>query len=243
MLHAILNGKARRVSLENDGAQSWRSLFRQYEDLLTAAFWGRLSYLPEESLRSFISSILNVDTSDWGEFESIIFWPKYDFPDFIDESVRRWINARDRFSEPDVVLNFTHCTLIVEVKPPTGGQQYQEQWCKEIYAWKNGEEAKPKLHFLALGNLPPNTLFLFAELKELFDNLTCHSLEWSTIRSKLQHPDRKWLTQQEQRVVGDCLSALALYGVRESLRPWQPFLQFLSSQTLPSEFFFLQGKQ
>jgi hypothetical protein len=42
MLHAILNGKARHVSLRNEvESQSWRSVFQRYKDLLTAAFWGR----------------------------------------------------------------------------------------------------------------------------------------------------------------------------------------------------------
>ncbi|MDE9436255.1 hypothetical protein KKI95_10020 [Xenorhabdus bovienii] len=58
MLHAILNGKARRVSLENDSSQSWRSIFQHYEDLLTAAFWGRISYLSPESMNTFLSSLL-----------------------------------------------------------------------------------------------------------------------------------------------------------------------------------------
>lgn len=163
MLHAILNGKARRVSLQNDESQSWRSVFQRYEDLLTAAFWGRISYLSEESLQSFLSSALDVNVSEWGEFESLTFWPKYDFPDLIVGSVRHWINDEDEFAEPNVVMNFTHATLLIEVKPPAGGQQYQQQWCKEIYAWKNSGEDKAVLHFLALGNLPGNVRSLFSE--------------------------------------------------------------------------------
>ena len=80
MLQAILNGKARRVSLQGGDAQSWRSVFQRYEDLLTAAFWGRMSYLSEASLQTVLTSLLDVDVKDWGAFESIAFWPKYDFP-------------------------------------------------------------------------------------------------------------------------------------------------------------------
>lgn len=151
MLHAILNGKARRVSLQSDESQSWRSVFQRYEDLLTAAFWGRIRYLSEESLQSFLSSVLNVKVCEWGEFESLTFWPKYDFPDPLDEAFRQWINDEDKSAEPDVVMNFTHATLLIEVKPPAGGLQYQQQWCKEIYAWKNSGEDWPILHFLCVG--------------------------------------------------------------------------------------------
>lgn len=80
MLQAILNGKARRVSLQNEEAQSWRSVFQQYEDLLTAAFWGRISYLSDDALGNFLTSLLDIPPEEWGEFESITFWPKYLFP-------------------------------------------------------------------------------------------------------------------------------------------------------------------
>lgn len=243
MLHAILNGKARRVSFHSDESQSWRAVFQHYEDLLTAAFWGRISYLSEESLQHFLSSLVGVEANEWGKFESIVFWPKYDFPDLIDESVSRWIDDEGKFAEPDVVMNFTHAALLIEVKPPTGGQQYQQQWCKEIYAWKNSENTKPTLHFLALGNLPENAPSLFAELQEIFDYVTFHGIEWPTLRAKLQHQTRKCAPQQEQRLIDDCLRALSLYGVREPLPPWQPFLHFLFLQTLPTNFSFLEGKQ
>ncbi|HEX4502103.1 MAG TPA: hypothetical protein VH187_13275 [Scandinavium sp.] len=224
-------------------SQNWRSLFKHYEDLLTAAFWGRISYLSEESLCSFLSTLLAVDASSWGAFESITFWPKYDFPDQIDKSVHRWVDDGSRFAEPDVVMNFAQATLLIEVKPPAGGQQYQQQWCKEIYAWQKSEGKNTELHFLALGNVPANAQALFAELESIFTGVIFHCQEWRSVREKLQYPERTWPTRQEQKIVADCLHALALYGIREPLKPWCAFLNFVSSSSLPDDFSYLKGKQ
>ncbi|MGR4050441.1 hypothetical protein [Kosakonia cowanii] len=242
MLHAILHGKARRVDVSDKASQSWRSVFQHYEDLLTAAFWGRISYLSQHALQALLSSLLAADIREWGKFESLTFWPKYPFPDELDSAVAPWINEKDKYAEPDVVLTFEHATLIVEVKPPAGGQQYQQQWCKEIYAWKNSEEAQQALHFLAIGNLPKEAAFLFAGLQTLFPEVKFYGAEWREVRAKMEHPASAWPTEQDQRIIADCLRALELYGVRAPLLPWQPFLTFLHHAGLPADFPFLQGK-
>lgn len=240
MLHAILKGKARRVNILNEESQSWRSIFRTYEDLLTASLWERISYLSDDALHQFLSSLLEIDVRQWGKFESVIFWPKYDFPAATDESLSFLINGENDYAEPDVVVNFEHAALLVEVKPPAGGKQYQKQWCKEIYTWKNSEDVKPHLHFLALGNLPANTTALFNELNALFNDVSYYGLEWQQFRTKLHYPERAWPSRQDQRIIDDCLQALALYNVRDPLRPWPLFLRFLSSQMLPDDISFLK---
>ena len=46
MLKAVVHGKAGRVDSNGDGVnQSWRQLFKSYEDLLTAAVFTRWGYL------------------------------------------------------------------------------------------------------------------------------------------------------------------------------------------------------
>lgn len=242
MLHAILNSKARRVDVSDKAAQSWRSVFQNYEDLLTAAFWGRISYLSQDAIQALLSSLLATDIRPWGKFESLTFWPKYPFPDELDSAVAPWINEHDKYAEPDVVLTFEHATLMVEVKPPEGGQQYQQQWCKEIYAWKNSEEAQQALHFLAIGNLPKHANALFCDLKDLFDGVSFYGLEWREVRAKMEHPTSGWSTEQDQRIIADCLRALELYGIRAPLLPWQPFLTFLQHADLSAGFPSLQGK-
>lgn len=241
MLQAILNGKARRVSLPGGDTQSWRSVFQRYEDLLTAAFWGRMSYLSDASLQTVLTSLLGVDVKNWGAFESIAFWPKYNFPPTISTHVAEWVSKEDRYAEPDVILKFTHAALLIEVKPPAGGQQYKQQWYKEIYGWQNSEDKKPALHFLALGNLPEKHSAWFAELKHNFPEATFHGLEWRTVREKIQYPETAWPSQQERRIIQDCLNALALYKVSPPLQSWQPLLDYLSSQYLPTTFSFFTG--
>lgn len=236
MLHAILNSKARRVDVGGSASQSWRSVFQNYEDLLTAAFWGRISYLSQDALQALLSSLLATDIREWGKFESLTFWPKYPFPDELDSAVAPWINERDKYAEPDVVLTFEHATLMVEVKPPAGGQQYQQQWCKEIYAWQNSEEAQQALHFFAVGNLPKQANLLFCELLTLFDDVTFYSAEWRDVRTKMEHPASGWSSEQDQRIIADCLRALELYGIRAPLLPWQPFLTFLHHADLSAGF-------
>lgn len=39
MLNTILEGKAGRIMLDADKPQSWRAVFKSYEDLLTTAIW------------------------------------------------------------------------------------------------------------------------------------------------------------------------------------------------------------
>ncbi|MCY1700813.1 hypothetical protein OVA10_22550 [Lelliottia sp. SL45] len=245
MLHAILNGKARRVSLLNDESHSWRSVFKRYEDLLTAAFWGRMSYLSHEAQHKILSSLLALDSRVWGTLDTIQFWPRYALPDEFDESLYAQITGEENFAEPDVVLTFKFAIIIIEVKPPAGGMQYQKQWFREIYAWKNTDENAngKKLHFLALGNLPENYEILSKQLENHFGDVKCHCIEWDQVRMVLQHPEWEWPTKADKRISEDCLQALALYGIREPLGPWKPFLNFLSSQNLPEDFSFLQGKQ
>lgn len=73
MLNAILEGKAGRITLNEEVPQSWRTVFQSYEDLLTAAIWGRINYLSPAAMEQFFSALLGIDMESWGEFESIAF--------------------------------------------------------------------------------------------------------------------------------------------------------------------------
>ncbi|MDC9581142.1 hypothetical protein PSI15_06090 [Xenorhabdus sp. PR6a] len=143
MLHAILEGKAGSVTIGDKKPQSWRSIFQSREDLLTAAFWTRINYLSPKAMNLFISISLGLDTNKWGKFESLIFWPKYYFRE-----------GEKNYAEPDVVIEFEHAALVIEVKPPQGSNQNIIQWKNEIDAYLQCDEEKPHLYFLALGNIP-----------------------------------------------------------------------------------------
>lgn len=238
MLNAILEGKAGRITLNEGIPQSWRTVFQSYEDLLTAAIWSRINYLSPAAMEHFFSALLGINGESWGAFESITFWPKYVFPNPVDEKMKLYFSGQERFAEPDVVITFEHIVLIVEVKPPAGGMQYQQQWRKELYTYLHDDDAKNTVHFLALGNLPRTTANWFIELKAEFPQVDFHGMEWHKFREIFQHSE--WGAPQDKRIVADCLKALTLYGIRAPQLPWQRFHQFLADTPLPSEYSFLK---
>ncbi|MCE9949310.1 hypothetical protein [Hafnia paralvei] len=236
MLNAILEGKAGRIMLNEEVPQSWRTVFQSYEDLLTAAIWSRINYLSPAAMEHFFSALLGINGESWGAFESITFWPKYVFPNPVDENMKLYFSGQERFAEPDVVITFEHIALIVEVKPPAGGMQYQQQWRKELYTYLHDDDAKNTVHFLALGNLPRTAANWFIELKAEFPQVDFHGMEWHKLREIFQHSE--WEAPQDKRIIADCLKALTLYGIRASQLPWQRFHQFLADTPLPSEYSF-----
>lgn len=233
MLNAILEGKAGRITLNEGMRQSWRTVFQSYEDLLTAAIWSRVNYLSPAAMSHFFSALTGKSRDDWGVYEAIAFWPKFAFPDSIDEKMQPYTSGLEQFSEPDVVITFEHAALIVEVKPPAGGMQYQQQWRKELYTYLHDDDAKPVVHFLALGNLPAAAKTWFHELATEFPQVEFHGLEWRRLREIFQHSE--WNAPQDKRIVADCLKALALYGIREPLLPWHRFSQFLTENPLSGD--------
>lgn len=236
MLNAILEGKAGRIMLNEEVPQSWRTVFQSYEDLLTAAIWSRINYLSPAAMEHFFSALLGINGESWGAFESITFWPKYVFPNPVDENMKLYFSGQERFAEPDVVITFEHIALIVEVKPPAGGMQYQQQWRKELYTYLHDDDAKNTVHFLALGNLPRTAANWFIELKAEFPQVDFHGMEWHKLREIFQHSE--WEAPQDKRIIADCLKALTLYGIRAPQLPWQRFHQFLADTPLPSEYSF-----
>ena len=238
MLNAILEGKAGRIRLDGYESQSWRTVFQSYEDFLTAAIWSRINYLSPVAMDQFLSALLGINGASWGAFESITFWPKYAFPDPVDEKMKPYLSGEERFAEPDLVLTFKHAALIIEVKPPAGGMQYQQQWRKEVYTYLKDDHAKDTVHFLALGNLPATTKDWFQELKTQFPQVDFYGIEWRKIREIFQYS--VWEAPQDKRIVSDCLKALALYGIREPLLPWQQFHRFLADNPLSNDFSFLK---
>lgn len=238
MLNAILEGKAGRITLNEGMQQSWRAVFQSYEDLLTAAIWSRINYLSPAALDNLFSKLLGKTEESWGAFESIAFWPKFAFPDSIDEKMKPYLSGQERFSEPDVVITFEHAALIVEVKPPAGGMQYQQQWRKELYTYSQDRDAKSIVHFLALGNLPSAASSWFDELTAEFPHVKFHGMEWRKLREIFQYSE--WEASEDKRIVADCLKALALYGIRAPLLPWQGFNQFLADNPLSHDFSFIK---
>lgn len=146
MLTTIIKGKAGRVQLPgSDASLSWREVFRRNEDLLTGVVFGRFRYLSKEALAAVMDSLLDGKASiTLGELQSIELWPRLER-----------LEGRS-FVEPDVLLTFQGAAVLVEVKPPYGGDQYVGQWRAEIQALAAEYRAKERdpmsaVHFVALG--------------------------------------------------------------------------------------------
>ncbi|MCC8380340.1 hypothetical protein [Xenorhabdus sp. PB30.3] len=219
MLHAILEGKAGRVTIGDEKPQSWRSVFKSREDLLTAAFWTRINYLSPTAMNLFFSKSLGLDITKWGNFKSFNFWPKYYFNE-----------GEKNYAEPDVVITFERAALIVEVKPPMGGNQHITQWKKEIDAYLKSDDAKPHLYFLALGNLPKEAPKWLEKLTDDYPDIQVVTKEWKEIKHFLQ--TQQWAYPQDQRIIDDCLKTLTFYGIRDPLPSWTNFDNFLAKNSL-----------
>lgn len=213
MLQAIISGKAARVSIDGE-SKSWRELFRTREDLITASVFGRLPYLSDALIRQCVLDLLGDEGSqmqDIGCFQDITFWPRY----------HKSENHRS-FVEPDVLIEFSGLTLLIEVKPPWG-QQDAVQWKREVRACIHDRirEDVP-LCFLALGgHMPPDFGKAILRLEDRFkeEKLRIVLCSWQTLNRSL-HGLIARADRRDLRILEDQLYALALHGVRVPGRPF-----------------------
>lgn len=228
MLNAIIHGKAGRIHIEKDtDSLSWSQLYKQREDLLTAAFFSRFTYLSGLLQHRLLKGWLG-GVGDFTEFKNAEFWPRYDLPD--DET-------RD-FVEPDLLLRFEDCDVLVEVKPPQGGMQYQEQWENEIAGYFAQDGETRPLYFLAIGRVGKVLELMDVEaILEKHDLLkVLKSIEWKPIAHELYQLQRSQkLDAQDRRVVEDMLQALELYGIRAYELKWSDLDTFYAKKSLDLE--------
>ncbi|MFK5915556.1 MAG: hypothetical protein QM484_14410 [Woeseiaceae bacterium] len=221
MLKAVLHGKAGRVELDGKVESiSWRKLFSSGEDLLTAAIFTRWSYLSDNAQNQLMCNWFNVDENsehDFTTFKDIQFWPQYDLAE---------IEGR-KYVEPDVLIQFEDFNLLIEVKPPLGGDQYLEQWQNEItgyFSWE-GNDSKP-LYFLAIGRTDnvddewcQNIMEADGEKPKML-----HALTWKPVAKSMYNLLKNGdLLPQDMRILSDMLNALELYGTRGYDYLWADF--------------------
>jgi len=204
MLQAIIHGKAAKVSDENGISQKWSSVFKTREDLLTAAFFGRLPYLSDDSIHFLIQKMLSkgaiVGDLNLGNFKKIEFWPRLKSKDQNKISV-----------EPDLLIYFEDLIVLVEVKPPHMPQSYN-QWHRELGALSL--KTKKKVHFLALGGRFENWKEYAKRLQKTF-YVSVGVCRWREVVSylseldQLVRPDSSNLhSATDHRVIVDQLKAL-----------------------------------
>lgn len=244
MLKAVLHGKAGRIEQEGSALVSWRQLFKSHEDLMTAAVFGRFSYLSTEVQNYLLQNWLGCD-EDFSTFEHIEFWPTYQLND----------GKQERNVEPDLVLNFAHCNLIIEVKPPAGGDQYLGQWRREIKSFLQSEQGTDKpLYFLAIGRVSEKDANGWANalMAEFNDNSNeplsgtlkkVSALKWQPVADSVIALEKLDITsKQDARIIKDIIDAFELYNLKTSRFKWPALVTTLCSSQLSLEHVSLKNK-
>lgn len=228
MLKALLHGKAGRIEHNGRDSISWRELFRQREDLMSAAFFGRFAYLSPE-LQNVLLRDWFQSKDDFTDFERVEFWPRYLLRE----------HGETRSVEPDLLMRFGTFNLLVEIKPPQGGDQYYQQWLREIAAFlQSDEQADLPLYFLAVGRIEKRDAECWGQaLLEGFPALRAvGAIKWQpVVDSLLRVGSQVEVGVQDQRVLDDMLETLKLYGLKCGIGDWNDLFTTQLHQTLASQ--------
>lgn len=223
MLQAILHGKAGRIDGDKGQSISWREVFKGREDLMTAAVFGRFAYLSAPVQATLMQRWLGVTEPAFDDFEQIDFWPSFSLAN----------NDERNRVEPDAVLNFASATVILEIKPPDGGDQYIDQWQREIASYLQAEErSQLPLYFLAIGRIPSRKIVndWIDTLKSEFNSQLSgiNALAWQPVVNDILALDKSELAcepnQQDKRIIADILHAARLYQLKTQAYSWQTLL-------------------
>jgi len=213
MLTAILHGKAGRVEI--DGHQlSWRTLFRKREDLLTSVLFGRMPYLSSSVHDAFLRVLLGNECAvDLGQLSDIQFWPR------LSESEGR------RYVEPDVLIEYPHHRLLIEVKPPFGGMQTSRQWRAEVQALHRQNDEPKQIILLALGRNHPKWRSSADKLESEFSSIALRviCLDWPELLRRLGLI-RDLADSRDEHVFQDWFEAFRLFGMVSDTMPFSDLL-------------------
>lgn len=215
MLAAILNGKRRGTGIA--GKQMAMGDMSGAEDVLTATVFERLAYLPDINFATFLDELLELD-EPVGTLEAVTFWPS-------------WSLDGQRI-EPDVVLNGSMRTLLVEAKRSDNAhQQYASQLARELQAGWEGDELGNFPVLLTIGGLSNYSEAAACNLREEIDKklgtgareyeLVCRS--WDQLFQALQvaivNSDSK-SARGINRLVDDIANAYEWHGLRAHPTRW-----------------------
>ncbi|ELB2935341.1 hypothetical protein QNE58_000546 [Vibrio alginolyticus] len=222
MLKAILHGKAGRIEHDGQTSVRWASLFKVREDLLTSTVFERFAYLSEslqfQLLEFFFEGKVTAFAEIFGSFITIDYWPRYTFEE----------KGHTRQVEPDLIIRFEKANLIVEVKPPEGGDQYFEQWKREVASFIQSDgHNKLSLHFLAIGRIETGNATLWAKrLRESYPCLkTVGATKWQAVADNLvKLVEGDDISPTDRRVLTDMLEALGLYGLKINSYEWHDLI-------------------
>lgn len=205
--------------------QSWRSLFRGSEDLLTATVFERLAYLNGALFWRLLTSTAKpsiLPKRHVAELQKLTFWPRWNAAH--SASGQGW-------TEPDAVLDFEigdppeRVVLIVEAK--LGGLQTAEQWAREWIAYERenaGYDRPARTFLLAIGDFrllnARRIEALTADASKLLESFSSEipvqavGVNWSDLLIQVRK-ERDGSENHTRRVLDDIESALTLYGFRD----------------------------
>lgn len=230
MLNAIVSGKAGRVVVDGvERTVSWREMFRRSEDLMTAAVFGRLRYLSTSLLTRVMGSLVTpAAAANFGDLQRVDFWPNLE-----------GTHGRVRV-QPDVLMWFKGALVMVEVKPPFGGDQSPDQWRDQIravahLAQRDDEPFPNAVHFVGLGR-NRNTSPLSEVNVDEFDTggnfeLFLYEREWDIVASVLRDM-RDEAVAADAAVLEDLSSALQLFGMLTERYTWTSLLEWANYVSL-----------
>ncbi|WP_067587301.1 hypothetical protein [Endozoicomonas ascidiicola] len=217
MLHAILGNKAGRIEVDGKSI-SVREVYKEREDMITAAVISRIPYLSPDARASLFKLCLPTSSKDYSEVLQVEFWP-------------RLASIHQNQVEPDVIIKFDWGVLLIEAKRPSDGQQSTCQWFKEIASVSTDDDYKGEIVFLALGGKSVNNKVLLQELDakleyESYEISERHELSWTSLAGAITRLlDNDDILSSDTAILSDINSALELYGIfgRPSLRTLPKF--------------------
>ncbi|MGO7582399.1 hypothetical protein ACC689_09645 [Rhizobium ruizarguesonis] len=217
MLVALTNGKAGRIADEVKAGSSWRDVFKNSEDLLTAAVFERLTYLRGPRLWAILREAFGTELPDYKVVDLVdaSFWPTWPENEEGTKTVEPDVFLQFKVGDPEVRID-----LIVEAKYRPGYDQYAHQWKRQWTAYHkfvaDDEEATPYL--LAIGGLGAHAASTTQRLKTelLADGLEVLAIaaNWPKLLDAITAELEKVEDSEERRVIGDIIEALALAGFR-----------------------------
>lgn len=228
MFKAVVRGKSGgvRTDIQNDDAVSGRiglDIPSIREDVLSAAVFTRLSYLPANRFWQLLCSIYsNLPYREYVELKNIEFWPTWSHPD----------EAR-RFAEPDIFLQFEigdpkkSVDLIIEVKRfELGTVQSYKQHVDQISSYFADQEVIDKgdtLYFLTLGGLgnEPETQVELLRQKaldklnyETFNALNIDGASWSMLSNTFAKESKCW-PETNKLLLSDLIEVFSYAGFKK----------------------------
>ncbi|MBY3476170.1 hypothetical protein HFN78_35680 [Rhizobium laguerreae] len=217
MLIAVTSNKSGRLPDNLKPGSSWREAFRQSEDLLTAAAFGRLTYLEGGVLWSVLRSACGNALPDFrfAELVAADFWP--------------WWSAAggEGRVQPDVVLGFSvgdpaiRIDIIVEAKlrphSAQSARQWRGQW--ESYHEANGElPMADAVYLMAIGGLGVDADRTAEKLiKQNGDDgveIKAVAASWDQMLNAVHARIGVSKIVPEKRILSDIIEAIALAGYR-----------------------------